>query len=150
MDAANHVGLMMAFVVYDTLLKSDLYSHAWKQVGNQWHPNDQLKPDAEITTAISAELLKQFPIYFIQTDVPSPRPSADSQTMKEVIKVLEYTIKHLKYEINKNAQMTMRKLLDNFYLYLLWKSIEDIVDSQPGESFVKFREHHIDEAHSSV
>lgn len=144
MDAANHIGLMMAFIVYDTLLKSDLYSHEWKEVVQQWQPNDELKPDAEITAVISAELLKHFPLYFIPTDTPNLRPSVESQKMKDIIKVLEYTIKHIKHEMKQNAQMTMRKLLDDFYLYLLWKSIEEIVDRQPDESFVKFREHHMD------
>lgn len=152
MDAVNHIGLMMAFVVYDTLLKSDMYYHSWGEVEltdratgaktKQYHPDDTMKSAAEIAAPIATELLKHFPGFFIAaatTDVPNPRPSIDAPKMKAVIRVVEYAIKYMKHEMNNKPAITMRKLLNDFYLYLLWKSIQDIVDNKSGESFEKFR-----------
>lgn len=151
MDAVNHIGLMMAFVVYDTLLKSDLYYHSWKDSEHtnkatgvktkQYHPDDTMKSAAEIAAPIAAELLKHFPGFFIgavTAEVPNPKPSIESPQMEMVIRVVDYAIKYMKNEMQKSAT-TMRKLLNDFCLYLLWKSIQDIVDHKPQESFEKFR-----------
>lgn len=132
---------MMAFVIYDTLLSADLYTQSWKQEAitnketgtkfNKWIPVETFKTDAQIIQLIKTELLKYFPKFL-----------EDVQANQALTHALKYTVRQLKFEMGKNVRITMRELLDGFYRYLLWTSIEDIMDGKTSVSFTSYMEHY--------
>lgn len=130
---------MIAFVAYDTLLRSDVYDHSWDGTSNDsaepstskhWLPVETLKANAEITQMIALELQKYFPKLLLE-----------SRKKEELNQVLDYAIKQMKFEMQKNRRITMRKLLDDFYLYLLWISVQDIIDNKTP-SLASYRKHY--------
>lgn len=154
-DATKHTGLIVAFVVYDTLLKSDNYNHKWiygeaaspanpTLKSELWHPYDEMKAISEIVASIKLKLLKQFPTIFVGPD--GTNRIVDSSEIEDVDLVLDYTVTQLIIKMRGKPPTIMGKLLDEFYLYLLWISIQDIIDHNKQPSFANFRKYHLNEA----
>lgn len=153
MDAVEHTGLIIAFAVYDMLLKSDIYYSSWTEVkvtdhtsghaSVQWRPLDNLRPTYDIVFPMKAKLLKQFPTIFV--DPKSTNRIVDSLEIGKVAHAIEYTMNQLKVKLRGKTPNTIEKLLDDFYLYLLWISIQDIIDHNEQPSFVNYRKYYLEE-----